>query len=142
MTFNCNMLLPTDHVDPAGAPTGLHAPSQRAWLTRTDGWDVRAIAESDERYRYFARHGLLHLQLFEPRRGASILSPCPLTRDRWELCIDRAARIRCRDQAELAHTCRRIDIRLPNAATIAALLLWFVEIPLGSITTIEIRAFA
>jgi hypothetical protein len=124
------------------ATAPLHAPDDREFLTRADGWEVRVFGERDARYAYFARKQMLHLQLLHRAFGVSVLTPSKLTGDRWELHVEHAPRSRFATRAEIERVLQHVfAARLPNPVTLAGLEFWFVRIPGGTIDTIEIRAF-
>lgn len=66
-------------------PTGLHDPDQRCIVQRIGPWEVRVYAWNDPRHRYLATRGSLHLQLWAPRFGVSLLVPSRLTENCWDL---------------------------------------------------------
>jgi len=48
-------------------------------------WQVRAFAWNDDKHAYLAPRGMLHLQLWNPRAGLSILTRSILTGGAFEL---------------------------------------------------------
>jgi len=121
----------------------LHDPAQRELLTRCDGWEVRTLAERDFRYAYFAKREMLHLQLWRPAEGVSVLTPSRLTGGRWELYAGAVGKLRVPSRTALEQQLvRALGLHLPNPTTIAGLEFWFVRLPSGSVFDIEIRANA
>lgn len=66
-------------------PTGIHDPDQRCLVQQIGPWEVRVYAWNDARHRYLAPRGCLHLQLWAPGLGVSLLVPSRLTDDCWDL---------------------------------------------------------
>ena len=66
-------------------PSGLHDPDSRCTVQNIGPWEVRVYAWNDPRHRYLAPRGSLHLQLWAPCFGVSMLVPSRLTENCWDL---------------------------------------------------------
>ena len=64
-------------------PPPPHDPREREHVLTLRGWEVRLF--DDERFAYFVPRGLWHVQLWQPERGISVLTPSRLTRSAYEL---------------------------------------------------------
>src|SRR5262245_7985164 len=109
-------------------PPPPHDPSERALLCRVGAWEVRAFPPSDAKHAYFATRELLHLQLWHPAAGVSVLTPSRLTAGTFELfpvdgwkCAVRSAE-EARRLARYAH-----GVELPTPLRLAALIEWYVR---------------
>ncbi|MCW5808214.1 MAG: hypothetical protein KIT31_38040 [Deltaproteobacteria bacterium] len=104
--------------------TGLHALADRVVFAVLGGWEARRHADSGHLHEYFASRGFLHLQLWHPCAGVSILTPSRLTRDRFEICRE-GTRIAVRAWKDVVG--HLPDLALPGSAEITALCRWTVE---------------
>jgi hypothetical protein len=109
-------------------PPPPHDPSERALLCTLGAWEVRAFAPDDARHTYFVKRELLHLQLWHPAAGVSVLTPSRLTAGAFELfpvdgwkCAVRSAE-EARRLARYAH-----GVELPTPLRLAALIEWYVR---------------
>lgn len=48
-------------------------------------WEIRVFSPSGTFHRYFRAHGMLHVQLWHPEAGVSLLTPSALTADQYEV---------------------------------------------------------
>jgi hypothetical protein len=109
-------------------PPPPHDPSERVLVARADAWEVRAFPPGDPKHAYFATRELLHLQLWHPAAGVSLLTPSRLTAGAYELFPiegwKRAARSaeEARRLARYAH-----GVELPSPLRLAALIEWHVR---------------
>lgn len=68
-------------------PPSPHHPSDRVRVRRAGRggiWEVRIFSPASPLYERLARRGMLHLQLWHPGSGVSVLSPSALTGYRFE----------------------------------------------------------
>jgi hypothetical protein len=70
------------------APPFPHDPRDRCWIYETRGWHVRMLAINDPRRRACIARGLLHLQLWNPEKEISILTPSKMTNGSFEVWKD------------------------------------------------------
>lgn len=70
---------------PRPLPPGLHDPTERCPIQQLGPWEVRVFSWNDPRHAYLAPRGLLHLQLWAPTQGTSLLVPSRLTDGCWEV---------------------------------------------------------
>lgn len=115
----------------AGLPA-LHAAIDRVAVADRDGWQIRRTAHDDERFAYFASHGMLHLQLWRPAgAGApwsiSILTSSALTDGQVEVWVEGRGRARTSDYRTLAKTMRAEGVAPLGPALVAALVRWYVS---------------
>jgi len=105
-------------------PPAPHDPRERELVAHAGAWEVRQFARTGTKHEYFAPRGFLHLQLWEPTAGVSILTPSRLTGGNYELHDgDRVALPEwCDVQAYVA------DLAPPGVARMAALERWFVTV--------------
>ncbi len=109
----------------------LHAPIERVVVGRIGAWEVRWHDEASAHHGYFATHGLLHLQLWHPGARVSVLTPSPLTNERFEIWRD-GLRIAVRTWAEVAAHLGDLtmssgaSVPLPGGAEVAALHTWMI----------------
>jgi hypothetical protein len=68
---------------PPCMPPAPHDPREREHVQTLRGWQVRLF--DDERFAYFVPRGLWHVQLWQPERGISLLTPSRLTGHAYEL---------------------------------------------------------
>ena len=111
-----------------GWPPRPHDPRDRVPVAWVDDWEVRVFPAGSRHHSYFAREGMLHLQLWNPRRGLSVLTPSSLTAQRYEAFPVRAERIAVRDFGELRNALgQQLGVWLPGLRRQRALEQWFVE---------------
>lgn len=80
-----------------------HDPRQRAWVYSAAGWDLFTTARNDPAHDWLARQGALHLQLWHPVAGISVLTPAPSTEDRFEVWTLRGTHRLCCTGALVRH---------------------------------------
>jgi hypothetical protein len=101
----------------------LHAPCDREVVAHVGPWEVRRHAAGDIRFAYLASRSLLHLQLWQPARRISVLTPSRLTGDRFEIAA-------CWRRAWVSTwhgvLAQLPDLQLPSGAELAALTTWLV----------------
>ncbi|MCA9690593.1 MAG: hypothetical protein R3A51_09190 [Nannocystaceae bacterium] len=66
-------------------PPPPHDPRERILQRLLGPWHVRQFPPGDARLAYFTPRGLLHLQLWHPEAGVSVLTPSRLTNGRFEV---------------------------------------------------------
>jgi hypothetical protein len=109
-------------------PPPPHDPLERVLVTRIDGWQVRDFAHDDERLAYFAAHGFSHLQLWNPARGVSVLTPSRLTDGRFEAFPIAGWKQRADDWLALATLLRATHgLVPPGPACLRAVERWFLR---------------
>jgi hypothetical protein len=116
---------------PVAGPPVLHARVERAHLAWCDGWEVLRTSLDDPRFDYFARRGMLHLQLWRPAGvgsslSTSILTPSALTDGQVEVWVGGRGRARLSDYRTLAEVMRAERAGPLGPATVGALLRWHV----------------
>lgn len=113
---------------PAFAPAP-HDSRERVVVDRWRGWAVLQFPEDDRRRTYFAARGLLHLQLWYPERGVSVLTPSRLTAGLYEVMLVPHAACGRTDDADalaLALECE-VGVRFPPTARLKAWVDWHVQ---------------
>lgn len=112
-------------------PPPPHDPSQRELVARLDGWEVRAFPEEGRMHLYFAPRGLLHLQLWHPKRRISVLTPSRLTMHRWEVFPVAGWKLPIASDNILRDVVEgRLGIPLPCPTALEAVQRWFLERPI------------
>lgn len=71
---------------PAAAEPWIHDPDARVPVLRVGDWEVRALRRGSPRFRRLQRCGGLHVQLWDPATGVSVVTPSALTGQRFEIC--------------------------------------------------------
>lgn len=66
-------------------PPPPHDPSERILVEFLGDWEVRIFSPSGIFHRYFSAKGMLHVQLWHPEAGVSLLTPSPITAGRYEV---------------------------------------------------------
>ena len=66
-------------------PPSLHDPTERMCVASFGGWEMRCFPRNGPKHAYMAPRGMLHLQLWCPSYGVSILTPSVLTDRLFEL---------------------------------------------------------
>jgi hypothetical protein len=102
-----------------------HDPDERVVIAYATDWEVRQFARDDTRFEYFARRGFLHLQLWHPALGISILTPSRLTRGAFDVRDIDDPMIRT-PRWDLVACCLGDRAALPHAADVRALERWFI----------------
>jgi hypothetical protein len=108
-------------------PPPPHDPRERVEIARLGDWEVRSFRPDGVKHRYFAPRGMLHLQLWHPAAGISLLTPSQLTLRRYEVYpiaewkFAHASLDSIRGIVRSSH-----GIELPVAAAIRALERWHV----------------
>lgn len=64
-------------------PPPPHDPTERVLALVVDDWEVRLY--EGRKFEYFSTRGLLHLQLWHPGSGVSVLTPSRLTNGLFEV---------------------------------------------------------
>ena len=105
---------------------GLHDPRDRVAVDHLGRWEVRRHADHDLRTWWLARHGGLHVQLWDPLSGTSLLSPSALSRGAWEVRRADGARRRWASLEELR---ARVE-GVPCAGCMRRVVSAWVERPL------------
>lgn len=113
------------------SPPSPHDPDERVLRDRVGDWEVRAFATTDPKHDYFVRRGFLHLQLWHPQAGISVLTPSRLTLGRYEIFPINGWKLPETDLEEVAAIVREHHgVHLPALVRINALEQWFVRAPL------------
>jgi hypothetical protein len=105
-------------------PPRPHDPRDREVVARAGAWEVRQFDRADRKHAYFAPRGFLHLQLWHPVAGVSVLTPSRLTGGNYELWDAEGDRVALPEWADVMSYLT--DLTPPGAARIAALERWFV----------------
>lgn len=108
-------------------PPSPHDPRERVRLFEVGGWEVRDFPEADPKRRFFARKGLLHLQLWHPQAWFSVLTPSLLTRGEFELFPVSGGVFRGTYLAAQGAVLRETGVKLPGPTRVYALHQWFLE---------------
>ncbi|MGH7338703.1 MAG: hypothetical protein ACREI7_14065, partial [Myxococcota bacterium] len=87
-------------------PPRPHDPGERVVIACAGAWELRQFADDDPKLAYFGPRGFLHVQLWNPARSASILTPSRLTAGQFE--------IRTRDGFTAAPTWSAVVAALPE----------------------------
>ena len=66
-------------------PPPPHDPRERCFIETIGDWQVRVFSASSQLHRFFSRHGMLHVQLWHPEAGISVLTPSPITCGQYEV---------------------------------------------------------
>ena len=66
-------------------PPSPHNPFERERIAAIGPWEVRVFSPGGVFHQYFAGHGMLHVQLWHPASGVSVLTPSRLTRGCFEV---------------------------------------------------------
>lgn len=109
-------------------PPPPHDPNERIVLSRVGDWEIRAFAPGGAKHEYFVRRGFLHLQLWNPERRVSVLTPSRLTLGRYEIFPINGWKLPETDLAEVIALVReQHGLALPSPRRINALEQWFVR---------------
>jgi hypothetical protein len=109
------------------AHSSRHGSSGRRGASASTRWEVRAFPSGGRMHRYFAPRGLLHLQLWQPESGVSMLTPSRITLGRWEVFPVEGWKLGVDQVADLRRLVRAsFRVEPPTAAQLAAAQAWFV----------------
>lgn len=112
---------------PHGWPPPPHDPRERIEIALVEGWEVRAFREHGVKHRYFAPRGMLHLQLWHPPSGVSLLTPSRLTAERYEAYPIAGWKFAHAELRAVRGAIRGLHgVELPSSAAIRALERWYV----------------
>ena len=104
-------------------PPRPHDPTEREVVSYLGDWQVRQFPESDSKLAYFTGRGFLHVQLWHPGRGVSVLTPSRLTGGRFDVWTDDG-------RMSLPHwnAVRQAiaEVATPGPVEVEALERWFV----------------
>ena len=85
-------------------------------------WEVRIFDPAGQFHCYFGTRGLLHLQLWQPYFGVSILAPSRLTAYAYEAFPVRSWKFAARDLDDIVHALtRERALCVPDRATVETL---------------------
>jgi hypothetical protein len=104
-------------------PPRPHDPTEREVVSHVGDWQIRQFPESDSKLAYFTGRGFLHLQLWHPGCGLSVLTPSRLTGGRFDVWTD-DGRMSLPSWSAVRQAIA--DIATPGPLEIAALERWFV----------------
>ncbi len=131
-------------------PVRPHDPRDRIVVERLDGgrcgnplsaWEARVFDPAGPFHVYFLGRNLLHLQLWQPWFGISILTPSRLTGGRWEAWPVRGWKSGALDYASLtAALTREFAVALPALAAVDACCARWVATPEAALRRREARA--
>ena len=108
-------------------PPRPHDPRDRIAVAGVDAWEVRVFPPGSRHHRYFAGREMLHLQLWDARRGISVLTPSRITAGRYEVFPVHDWKLAVADFQELRElVAKELGIRLPGTRRQRALEEWFV----------------
>lgn len=114
--------------EPQGWPPSPHDPRERVEIASLDGWQVRSFRAGGVKQRYFAPRGMLHLQLWHPAAGISLLTPSRITGQRYEVYPIRGWKFAHHELRAIAGAIRsEHGVQLPSRAAIVALERWYVS---------------
>lgn len=101
----------------------LHAPMDRELVARIGPWQLRRHRDCDERFSYLASRAFLHLQLWRPDRGISVLTPSSLTGGQFEIAVG-WSRMSASTWQAVVEALPEHD--LPSGSKLATLSIWLV----------------
>lgn len=105
----------------------LHDPTQRAVALVHGDWEVRVLRRSAPRYRRLLRQGGLHVQLWNSSRRISVVTPCALSGQCFEVCAAGGLPTRVAKPKDLrTAVADRYGVELPMLREIAMFVGWFV----------------
>jgi hypothetical protein len=110
-------------------PPSPHDPDERAGVYGSRGWEIRVYPWNDIRHRTFAGKGMLHLQLWCPSAGVSILTPSQLTDSRYELWINGDRFRLCCMKSVASMTIRSAGVKPPCSRLVRSYESQFVWLP-------------
>lgn len=111
-------------------PPPPHDPAERVAVDRVGEWEVRVSDPKGPFHTYFARRGMLHVQLWHPEAEVSVLTRSKITANRFEVFPYQSWKRPCFDLAEVRAAVRREHgLSLPSAARLEAIERWFVRVP-------------
>jgi hypothetical protein len=112
---------------PRPAPPAPHDPAERDLLLRIGDWEVRRFPEDGKLFGYAAPRGMLHVQLWHPASGVSVLTPSRITGGHYEAYPIGGWKGASRDLGQIAAAIRgEHRIAVPRARRVASLERWFV----------------
>lgn len=102
----------------------------REHLLDLGGWQVRRLPAADPKFDYFARRGFLHLQLWHPCAGVSVLTPSRMTMYAYEVCplAGQMCSVGTPEALRLL-LWRGLCLETPTPPEVRALQVWFVKAP-------------
>jgi hypothetical protein len=110
-----------------GPPPRPHDPADRVPLARIGEWEVRRFEEDGALFGYAAPRGLLHLQLWHPRRAVSLLTPSRLTGGRYEAFPIAGWKLAAKSLEVIGGVVRgEHGVVVPSPGRMRALERWFV----------------
>jgi hypothetical protein len=113
---------------PVEWPPSPHDPCERTLVGESHGWQVRVFPQGEPKHAYFAARGFLHVQLWEPTRGVSLLTPSRLTEDRFEVFPVRSWKCRPPDYDAVREVVLEAHgVGVPPWPVVRALERWFVR---------------
>lgn len=107
-------------------PPRPHDPAERELVGQIGPWQVRRFPLSSAKLEYCARRGFLHLQLWHPEAGVSVLTPSRLTGDQFDVAGN-GTRVVVPAPAALSQVLAAHRVRPPSMARITALVEWHVR---------------
>lgn len=107
-------------------PPRPHDPAERELVAQVGPWQVRRLAHGSAKLEYCARRGFLHLQLWHPQAGVSVLTPSRLTGDQYDVAAA-GRRLVVPSVAGLAAVLAPLRLQPPAGARLAALIEWHVR---------------
>ena len=111
-----------------GWPPPPHDPRERVVLGTVGAWQVLGFAPDDVKFDYFASRGFLHLQLWHPEKGVSLLTPSCLTAGRYEGFPLFGWKYASADLAKVSGFIGSLfDIEVPPGPWLLALHRWYVS---------------
>lgn len=109
-------------------PPPPHDPLARVTAGALAGWQVRVLTEDRRNTAHLAARGLLHVQLWHPVAGVSLITPSILTAGRYEAYPVGGWKYRPRDLEALRREIgREHPVTVPPAVVIRSIERWFVE---------------
>ena len=104
-------------------PPPPHDPRERERVAVTGAWEVRQFPADDPKLAYFAPRGFLHVQLWHPGEGVSVLTPSKLTGGLYAIWSP-DARLDCAGWDDVVCALPRLIV--PGAAQVRAFERWLV----------------
>jgi hypothetical protein len=115
----------TETGETAGAwPPAPHDPREREVVGRVGAWEIRQFPPSDPKLAYFGGRGFLHIQLWHPERGVSILTPSRLTGGRFDVWTEDGCWLSLARWQTVAASLP--DVTTPGPLEVEAIERWFV----------------
>jgi len=108
-------------------PPAPHNPHERVCLREFGPWQLLIFARNTSKHAYFAPRGMLHLQLWAPAAGLSILTPSKLTGDMLELWEGgERHRFKCY-RSLLEYISEKHALRIPHPHMLSHYTLWYLR---------------